>query len=403
MFRIILFTLFVFCFFNISAQTDFREGFIITNQGDTVRGYLNYKESNRNFDFCEFRSSLSDRTTIYEPTDIKAYKFAGDKLLESSIINLPNQNSQWVFLEVIISGRLNLYKYKGEFFVKGDDNTLRHLQNEVREIVVNGTKRLQPSRKYIGMLIYLMRDCDLISQSQIEGTGLTERDLTVLVESYNQCGGLESVSYKENKPWFRAVPGVLAGVAVTSVDFKYFSYDFLNTFEPQVVATIGFDAELSSPRLHENVSFYTGAFISKNHFNSDTETNPYPGIINRHELMADFVQVRIPLLLRYTFPERSITPYLNLGFITAFMLKFDSYWILEEQRNNVIYTSEVDPFSLQRNNIGLMAGIGLKKRLNDSMLMRMEVRYQGIKKLHELGDLEKSQLTNLEFLLGIFF
>ena len=53
----ILIFLFQLVCFTLFAQTDFREGFILQPNGDTLKGWIDYRSDGPNQDLCRFRAT----------------------------------------------------------------------------------------------------------------------------------------------------------------------------------------------------------------------------------------------------------------------------------------------------------------------------------------------------------
>ena len=67
--------LFFVIYQNTFAQRDFREGYIVTNEGDSISGWINYKERQKSNEFCAFKKNKTDIVKNYTPDQIKGYRF----------------------------------------------------------------------------------------------------------------------------------------------------------------------------------------------------------------------------------------------------------------------------------------------------------------------------------------
>src|ERR1700744_3784785 len=62
----------LFIVFNAAAQSNYQSGYIIKNNNDTLRGFINSKDLQTTAKYVEFKKSKDDGpTTKYTPTDIK--------------------------------------------------------------------------------------------------------------------------------------------------------------------------------------------------------------------------------------------------------------------------------------------------------------------------------------------
>ena len=88
----------------INAQTDFRPGFIIKAEGDTIFGEIDYRGDLLMGEVCRFRLSERSYTVEFSPNDIIAYRFTDSKFYISKEVN-----GRKVFLEFLINGQVNIY------------------------------------------------------------------------------------------------------------------------------------------------------------------------------------------------------------------------------------------------------------------------------------------------------
>ena len=91
------------CIHGIHAQRDFRKGYIITNQQDTIYGWIDYRGDVRNAKVCLFRKTETDPSMDYMPLDIAAYRFINSKYYVSRDVGDEYAPKQ-VFLEYLVNG-----------------------------------------------------------------------------------------------------------------------------------------------------------------------------------------------------------------------------------------------------------------------------------------------------------
>jgi len=58
-----------------NAQSNFKPGYLITNDNDTVYGFVDYRTDQMNAEMCRFRQANDDKTQIYSPEQINGYRF----------------------------------------------------------------------------------------------------------------------------------------------------------------------------------------------------------------------------------------------------------------------------------------------------------------------------------------
>ena len=71
----LLFALLFVGIISIFAQNDFRPGYIINNQGDTIKGEISFQGYDYMQQFCKFRKSQEDSFIEYGTKDIIRYVY----------------------------------------------------------------------------------------------------------------------------------------------------------------------------------------------------------------------------------------------------------------------------------------------------------------------------------------
>jgi hypothetical protein len=143
---------------NIHAQGNYVSGYIITNQQDTLAGWINLRTDKNNQKRCEFKPDLKLAAQTYLPGEIAGYRFTdAGKYYVSREIEL-NGTPQKVFLEFLVKGIMNLYYYEDEtdyFFFENEDGKME-IVSQKPERIENG--RIYTDNKYIGQIRYIFRD-----------------------------------------------------------------------------------------------------------------------------------------------------------------------------------------------------------------------------------------------------
>jgi hypothetical protein len=400
----------------IFSQNDFRRGFIVTNQKDTVHGLVNYREGIKSYQSCDFKEAGKPNTLSYMPGGILGYGYANDKYFESRNIETDSNNTKLVFLEVIVKGSVSLYKFQNTFFIEKENSGFYKLTNETEEKIVDGAKYLKQSNKYLGILQMLLYDCTEIS-SKAGKSELNERSLTSLVVEYNKCKNAPFETYKMSKSWLKIIPGIIVGINDSKLGFTAkpsTNEHLIGKFERSFSPELGFSVDILSPRINERISFHAEAlyFRSAYHFFNITENNY---TINRNYVTINIQDLKIPVGFRYTFPERSFTPYFTFGVSNTIHIKSGSVWIQEAETKNVVYTvdrtynvintSDQQALKMKVNEVGFWAGAGVMKSITSKISCFIDLRYEHTDGIVDrisgnLTDL-KSQITNFQITCGL--
>jgi opacity protein-like surface antigen len=68
---------------SVSFAQDYRRGYIIKNNMDSVNGFIEYATEKKNSKYCQFRDTRRGKTTRFSPQELHAYGFYGDSQFES--------------------------------------------------------------------------------------------------------------------------------------------------------------------------------------------------------------------------------------------------------------------------------------------------------------------------------
>ena len=96
---------------NLSAQSDFRPGYIITNSLDTLPGLIDYRGEIRNMKVCTFKENKAAPAREFNPGDIYGYRYNSGKFYITKKIKT-EEFSEPVFVEFLLKGISNLFFYR---------------------------------------------------------------------------------------------------------------------------------------------------------------------------------------------------------------------------------------------------------------------------------------------------
>ena len=74
-FKLVFITFLLFSSMHLVAQSDFRQGHLITLKGDTLTGLIDYQSDNKLCKRCRFKASKADRVKAFNPAELKGFQF----------------------------------------------------------------------------------------------------------------------------------------------------------------------------------------------------------------------------------------------------------------------------------------------------------------------------------------
>jgi hypothetical protein len=248
--------LFCLVFFNglLLAQTDFRQGFIICNNGDTIYGQIDYRGDLLMGALCKFK--YADETIKeFSADEIVSYRFIDGKYFVTREIN--NKKS---FVEYLIKGKVNIYYMRDNngdhYYLDKDDVQLTEIPYEKGIKYVNDKQVFYESKKHIGILTYYMQDAPQLHARIQSVKKPSHQNLIELAEDYHKavCEGETCITYERKQPFLKvnleAVAGVVNFENIDGLNDRYYSQN-------------GIIAHLWLPGTNEKIYFKTGFLFTQ--------------------------------------------------------------------------------------------------------------------------------------------
>lgn len=134
------------CAVSVYCQTNFRPGFIITNDKDTIHGKVDYRRDTRMCKVCTFKEKGSSKR--YLPGEIIGYKFENGRYFETA-----NVDGKTKFLEILIDGEVSIYYFSDKdrsiYYFKKGNGVLTELKYFERTVHFDENGKASDGNKYI--------------------------------------------------------------------------------------------------------------------------------------------------------------------------------------------------------------------------------------------------------------
>ncbi len=155
------------------AKKDFKDGFIITLENDTLYQQIADRSEKKNYSSCITKKN--GEIVEYKPSDIKGFGIINDKFYSSQI----KDDS---FVELIFQSDINVYKSKDHFYLQ-KNGKIYFLESNKNDLTIYREKNHQ----WKGIIIFLTSDCENFSDNLNSKIKLNEEELINLFELYKQC------------------------------------------------------------------------------------------------------------------------------------------------------------------------------------------------------------------------
>ena len=110
------------------AQVNLREGIVVTLEGDTLHGSIDYRTDEINSEQCYFIQDGQQEVVVYHPQDIAGYRFLdnGRYYVSRTVRDEKKKREVTLFLEFVLQGQLSLYRLNDEdYYVQGPEGELK--------------------------------------------------------------------------------------------------------------------------------------------------------------------------------------------------------------------------------------------------------------------------------------
>ncbi|PLX15544.1 MAG: hypothetical protein C0597_08785 [Marinilabiliales bacterium] len=360
----------------VFSQADYRNGYIITNEGDTTHGYLDYRGDVRNCNKCLFKLNEHSEPVEYLPSEIKAYRFADSKFYISYFLE---ELSEEVFIEFLIEGIVDIYYYKdltNEFyFASKNDSELIKLENEKIQIEIDQKFFEKESNKYKRVLSYLFSDSEL-DLNKINNVGLDHKPLINIAKDYhnNVCLDEKCIVYEKKMAPIKLDYYVLFFSDIVSLFIgEVDQYAELN-FNNKVSYSLGLGLSFNLPRLNERITVYSQVLycdysVSSNYFTEDI-LGSYLTTSN-----VEIQSLNNNIGFKFLIPLEKVKPEITTSLVYNLVLKSNIERTVEEESlfsGDIIYNYSDN---LITNSIGFMIGASMNIFEIKNVETRINVQY----------------------------
>ena len=415
--KFILVILGILTFYSAYSQKNILSGFVVTLDKDTLHGFIDYRNWEKNPEKIYFRDKIDGEKIIYKPLEISSFSVL-DEIYVSAIVQREvspiktndlqaGQEVKLVidtaFLQTVIRGPKSLYYYKdrdgkNQFYI-GVDTTYDLLIYKRFLKKQDGVDIIGENNKYIGQLNLYFSDCPSI-YSKINATKYNKKSIeNLFLFYYNNCTQSE-IEFKNAGKKTKVEIGLIAGVSLTSLKFHSDNFDYLVKVDyPQSVNFTGgiyFDVIL--PRNQGKWSINNELI-----FCSYNVEGTYKDIENENDYTIYYTNmgysyIKMNNMVRYKYAINQWFIYLNVGISNGFalleknnLIKESKFYTMDRLENGKALEDS------RRYEQGLILGLGTKfKRLS------LEYRYEIANGMSSYNGLSSPTRRNF-FLLGYKF
>lgn len=311
--ELVCLTIFIFIFSFGYSQKDYLPGTITTNNGENLKGLILWGNSRLNSESCIFKELNSENPKIFSADEIISYKFDNSSYYISQPIDNAGKNEK-VFLELLIKGKLNVYRYTDSlmnfhYYVQKEGEKILELHNTKKDENVSNFVISMEQKEYIHELVLLLKDYPEL-YSQIEGSIYNDESLVKIAKSFHNliCKNEKCIVYERPKRKKIITYGFISDFYSSRlnltkiIDINYLSFNqmkTMNTLAGGLFLNVS-NFDLFSPRF--------STLIEAEYL------HPYFQNVIGDTLVA-FNQLRTSFQLKYSIPIKKFFPKASIGLI----------------------------------------------------------------------------------------
>lgn len=325
-------TLLLICFTRtISfAQKNFKPGFVVVGQQDTLHGYINSRNWNRNPVSVEFRKTPKSENRIYDIAEISAFKVEDESYVKAAVMvdvsptNLnelsssptPTIEPQTVLLRILVNGPKNLFCLvtrtgRKHFFI-GRNQAYEPLIN-YRYNHTGGQAMVIKVESFKEQLQKYLEDCHSL-KSEIAKLDYDLNAISELFQKYYDCQHTQP-TFAAHREQLTFQTGILAGMSVSKLRFIGSSpqhlteTDYKSSYRPSA----GLFLNLTFPRTRKKLSLNNEIMFTSLNASGHHEQVLDAGRNASSDMVFELSYLKLNNLLRYKVLNRGVSLFISTG------------------------------------------------------------------------------------------
>jgi len=358
---------------SIFSQSNFKDGYIISNKNDTVYGFIDFRTDHLNSVLCKFKQKENDPEIIYHPGDIQSYRFINEgKYYVTRSVEIDGEK-RIVFLEFLVEGLLNLYYSPdgyGYYFFENKDGTMINITRKPDEVL---EKTIKIDTRFRGIMTYVFKD-DLPLSRKTSTAVFDHKSMIEFTKAYHNdmCTSGDKCIIFENdykKKFTKLNLTAYSGFEMNAINLDYRNFSEMHSFSP----VIGGELNISSPRILKSMIVKIDANIAK----IDGKCNFFSGY-NAHN-QYDFKGLKSDFSggLQYMYDKGNIRPSIYFGLSYCYLYNLKST-LRNEYLNyqNVLITTNSENVMLPQDLLfGIKTGIGVDYQIRNNQFIILSLLY----------------------------
>ena len=310
------------------AQVNPKAGYIITNEGDTVHGTIDYRSDTRNSRTCDFKADGAESFRSYSPGEIAAYRLLeGGAYYVSRAMSIEGE-TKTVFAEYLLQGGMSLYHHKEnriDYYCLVDADGRTANIRETHDMQLATDERREAQRQKLAEAGQLFgRSPETLEELWKMGE-VTPAKLTAIVNRYNRQHygdkGRSTEFGKSSDGATRLITRlrIEAGMGLLSMDPTPHKENKKELDLSGTAPLVGIGVDIVAPRLNQSLVFQAMASFSPNKATGDNT------FVSKKEAEVKFNDLALNLGAMYRFlPEGRLSPLVRAGVALDYLFGYET-------------------------------------------------------------------------------
>lgn len=375
--------LFFSCFIttSLSAQITAINGYIISNENDTVPGRLEYANSGYH-NKCVFIKDNSSEVEFFKPGDIREFCLFPDINFVSAGLS-----GKKVFLRVLSRGKINLYEDDLDLYISTDKDSIAKLSGGKDILTIKGQRYSQEDNSY--KILLWKYSPDRFYYNRIDELSFDPEKITSLVKEINGNENRGIAPGQPGKTVHKFRFGIETGISYNTVRLK----NIPNKYYEYLISGLKSEEENKRSAFFAGInctwkpgggnSYFSGSvdfdFLRKEDREEDrfvvSETgifDPFTGESSYnydtlgtaiYKYSYNLTSVRFPIVFHQEVSYNRIRPFFDAGLSVRYIFKTDGFLTREININGSPIHNEYY-FDVPAFIFSLRAGTGIRYIIN---------------------------------------
>lgn len=347
--------LILFTFQKSYSQTEASESRVITQNSDTLKGYIYISRDNE----FMFSDKIDQEGEALSPELIKSIRINDNKIYKSKRIAV-NDEKQSEFLLLLVDGDIKLFKLPDTqeyaYWAEDEEGKMYELSNVKLSTKREGKTYVRYTNTYKGILKNLFSDQPDLFAS-IDRLKYSDNALINVFQKYHEQADKQVKVYYNKEKSFTLNWGIIAGMQITSMRFSGTEV-MTEQLSPEFTSSKNFSFGLFS-NIKPSFLGKRSSFRIEMRYHHSSNTNG--------EMTLSMNNLKVPFAYQYQIlPDAKLNPYLSFGPALNFMFSINDQSDIDRLDNNWLRSGTVQ--------YGLEASAGTSWAINNNNLLFLEVK-----------------------------